>query len=85
ATQGPEKARRLARTVLSDIDLYDPDKVLESIRNEKFEAVFGEELREGLKHYQSRIPKEVRAQGNFFQESLDAFIAKKKEILGIKD
>ncbi len=85
ATQGPEKARRLARTVLSDIDLYDPEKVLESIRNGKFEAVFGEELREGLKHYQSRIPKEVRAQGNFFQESLDAFIAKKKEILGIKD
>lgn len=85
AVQGPEKARRLARTVLSDIDLYDPEKVLESIRNGKFEAVFGEELREGLKHYQSRIPKEVRAQGNFFQESLDAFLAKKKEILGIKD
>ncbi|MCK4910454.1 MAG: zinc-ribbon domain-containing protein [Thermodesulfovibrionales bacterium] len=83
ATQGPEKARRLARTVLSDIDLYDPEKVLESIRNNKFEAVFAEELREGLKHYQMRIPKEVRAQGNFFQESLDAFLAKKKEQLGI--
>ncbi len=83
STQPDEKARRLARTVLSDIDLYDPEKVLESIRNGQFEAVFAEELREGLKHYQMRIPKEVRAQGNFFQESLDAFIAKKKEILGM--
>lgn len=83
STQPTEKARRLARTVLSDIDLYDPEKVLESIRNDKFEAVFADELREGLKHYQMRIPKEVRAKGNFFQESLDAFIAKKKAQLGI--
>ena len=83
SAQPTEKARRLARTVLSDIDLYDPEKVLESIRNGQFEAVFAEELREGLKHYQMRIPKEVRAQGNFFQESLDAFIAKKKEKLGM--
>lgn len=83
ANQGAEKARRLARTVLSDIDLYDPEKVLESIKTGKFEAIFGAELREGLKHYQIRIPKEVRAQGNFFQESLEAFVAKKKKILGI--
>ncbi len=83
SAQPVEKARRLARTVLSDIDLYDPEKVLESIRNGQFEAVFANELREGLKHYQMRIPKDVRAQGNFFQESLDAFIAKKKEKLNL--
>lgn len=77
-----EKARRLARTVLSDIDLYDPEKVIEAVRTGQFETVFAEELREGLKHYQSRIPKEVRAKGNFFQEALDAFIERKKKALG---
>jgi CheY-like chemotaxis protein len=78
-----EKARRLARTVLSDIDLYDPEKVVDAVKNGQFEVVFAEELREGLRHYQSRIPKEVRARGNFFQEALDTFLEKKKKAIGI--
>ena len=78
-----EKAKRLARTVLSDIDLYSPDKVLESIRSGQFQTVFAEELREGLKHYQNRIPQEVRSKGNFFQVAIDEFIEKKKKIMGL--
>lgn len=78
-----EKAKRLARTVLSDIDLYSPDKVLESIRSGKFQTVFAEELREGLKHYQNRIPQDIRSKGNFFQVAIDEFIEKKKKIMGL--
>lgn len=78
-----EKAKRLARTVLSDIDLYSPDKVLESIRSGQFQTVFAEELREGLKHYQNRIPQDVRSKGNFFQVAIDEFIEKKKKIMGL--
>ena len=36
--------------------------------------MFADELREGLKHYQNRIPKEVRTKGNFFQVAIDEFI-----------
>lgn len=77
------KAKRLARTVLSDIDLYSPDKVLDAIRTGQFSTVFAEDLREGLKHYESRIPAEVRAKGNFFQEAIDDFLAKKQKLLGL--
>jgi len=78
-----EKAKRLSRTVLSDIDLYSPEKVLEAVKAENFQTVFAEELREGLKHYQNRISQDVRSKGNFFQLAIDEFIAKKKKILGI--
>lgn len=78
-----EKAKRLSRTVLSDIDLYSPEKVLESVKADNFQTVFAEELREGLKHYQNRISQDVRSKGNFFQLAIDEFIAKKKKIIGI--
>jgi predicted Zn finger-like uncharacterized protein len=77
------KAKRLARTVLSDIDLYSPDKVLEAVKGGKFSSVFAEDLKEGLKHYESRIPPEVRAQGNFFQDAINDFVEKKKSMLGL--
>lgn len=83
ADRAVEKAKRLARTVLSDIELYSPEKVIESIKSGGFESVFAEELREGLKHYQNRIAPEVRAKGNFFQVAIDEFIEKKKKMLGL--
>lgn len=69
--------------MLSDIDLYSPEKVLESVKANNFQTVFAEELREGLKHYQNRISQEVRSKGNFFQMAIDEFIEKKKKILGL--
>lgn len=78
-----ERAKRLSRTVLSDIDLYSPDKVNEAVRSNTFQSIFAEDLKEGLKHYESRIPPEIRARGNFFQEAIDEFIARKKKLLGL--
>jgi predicted Zn finger-like uncharacterized protein len=77
------RAKRLARTVLSDIELYSPEKVSESIRDNTFQAVFAQELKEGLKHYESRIPVEVRGRGNFFQDAIDEFMEEKRRSLGI--
>lgn len=76
------RARRLARIVLSDIDLYSPDKVLEAVRTGSFQSVFADDLREGLRHYEGRISQEVRNKGNFFQEAIDEFVKKKKQMLG---
>ena len=77
------RAKRLARTVLSDIELYSPEKVSESIRDNTFQAVFAQELKEGLKHYESRIPVEVRSRGNFFQDAIDEFMEEKRRSLGL--
>lgn len=76
-----EKARRLGRTIVNDIYLYNSAKVDESIRNNNFYSAFAAEVREGQKLYESRIPQEIRKQSDFYKEAIDNFISKKKEAL----
>lgn len=76
-----EKARRLARTIVADIYLYNPAKVEEAIRNGTFQITFASDLREGLKLYDNRVSEEVRRLGDFFNEAINDFIDKKKQSL----
>lgn len=80
ADEKVESAKRLARTIMSDIYLYNSAKVEESIRNNNFYSVFAAEIKEGLKLYENRIPQEVRAKGDFFREAIENFIAGKKRL-----
>ena len=73
-----EKAKRLARTIINDIYLYNAAKVEESIRNDNFYTVFASEVREGKKLYDSRIPQEIRNMNDFFREAIDNFLLAKK-------
>ena len=81
ADENIERARRLARTIISDIYLYNTAKADEAIKRNTFHAVFAPDIKEGLKLYESRISQEVRAQGDFFKEALTNFIEGKKKIL----
>jgi predicted Zn finger-like uncharacterized protein len=76
-----EKARMLAKTILSDLYHYNPAKAEESIRNSNFYSFFESELIEGLKLYENRIPPEVREKGDFFTEAVEEFIRDKKKDL----
>lgn len=76
-----EKARRLARTIISDIYLYSRAKFDEAIRNDNFFTAFENEIKEGMKLYNSRIPEDVRATGDYFREAIENFIEKKKREL----
>lgn len=76
-----ERAKRLARTIISDIFLYNTAKAEESIRNNTFYSVFSSEIKEGIKLYENRIPQEVRAQGDFLKEAIKDFIENKKKVL----
>ncbi len=76
-----ERAKRLARTIVSDIYLYNTAKAEEAIKNDTFSSVFAAELREGLKLYESRISAQVRAQGDFFKDVMRDFIENKKKAL----
>lgn len=73
-----ERARRLARTIMHDIYLYNSAKVEEAIRNNSFYSVFASEVKEGLKLYENRIQPEIRSKGDFFKEAIENFIASKK-------
>jgi predicted Zn finger-like uncharacterized protein len=76
-----ERARRLSRAIVSDIYLYNTAKADESILNDTFYSVFENEIKEGLKLYVNRISEKVRAQGDYYREAIDNFIAKKKKAL----
>ena len=76
-----EKARRLSRTIIDDIYLYNSAKVMESIKNGNFFAVFAPELKEGQKLYENRISQEIRNRGNYYRDTIEEFISKKKKEL----
>lgn len=73
-----KKAKRLARTVLSDIALYNPDKVAKAIHEGTFEQTFEGDLKEGLKHYNNRVPEDIRARKDYYKEAIANFIETKK-------
>ncbi len=68
--KNPDEAKRLARTILSDILLYNQAKVKEGIERDSLFDVLTEELAEGKKYYESMVDEEVRQASNFFNEAV---------------
>ena len=68
--KNPDEAKRLARTILSDILLYNLAKVKEGIEKDSLFDVLTEELAEGKKYYESMVDEEVRQTTNFFNEAV---------------
>lgn len=68
--KNPDEARRLARTILSDILLYNQAKVKEGIEKDSLFDVLTEELAEGKKYYESMVDGEIRQTTNFFNEAV---------------
>jgi len=66
----PEEAKRLARTIISDIVLYNQQKVKEGIEKDSLFDVLTDELAEGKKYYESMVEEQVRQATNFFNEAL---------------
>ena len=62
----PEAARRLARTIISDITIYNKQKVKEGIRNDNLFEVLKSELEQGRKVYESRVSPEIVKNNNFY-------------------
>jgi hypothetical protein len=65
-----EQAKRLARTILSDILLYNQAKVKEGIEKDSLFDVLSEELAEGRKYYESMVDTALRQNTNFFNEAV---------------
>jgi hypothetical protein len=66
----PDEAKRLARTIISDIVLYNQQKVKEGIEKDSLFEVLTDELAEGKKYYESMVEEEIRQSTNFFNEAL---------------
>ncbi|HEY0591145.1 MAG TPA: response regulator [Thermoanaerobaculia bacterium] len=76
-----DEARRLARLILSDIVIYNTEKVDRGIRDGSFFQVLSDEIAEGEEYYQSRVPSKVRQKTDFFRETLEQFVEMKREEL----
>jgi spore germination protein GerM len=76
----PENARRLARAIVSDVALYNREKVEEGIRNDSIFEVLADELEEGRQHFMSRVVPELVAANIYEIAIVDVLIKRSGKI-----
>jgi hypothetical protein len=65
-----DKARRLARTIVSDIALYNREEIRKGIKDDNVFELLAVELERGNKLYQSRVSPEIQKQKNFYNQAI---------------
>lgn len=73
----PDAAYRLARTIISDIALYNKDKIQNGIKNDNIFELLEKELDEGLKLYTSRIDPVVDKKNTFYNKAIVDILIKR--------
>lgn len=61
----PDQVRRLARAIISDVAIYNREKVEAGIKNDNIFDLLAEEIAEGRQHFNSRVTPEL-AESNLF-------------------
>lgn len=74
--ENPDQARRLARAILSDVAIYNREKVEAGIKNDTLFEVLTDELEEGRQHYNSRVSPDLAA-ANFFDLAIVDVLVKR--------
>lgn len=76
-----DAALRLARTIASDVFLYNKDKVAQGLQNDNLFELLEGELAEGRELYESRVAPEIREQYNLLERALvDAMPANTRDV-----
>lgn len=66
----PELAFRLARAIISDIALYNQEKVKEGIKNDNIFDLLKDELQEGREHFYTRIDPALADRDRLFDRAI---------------
>jgi hypothetical protein len=66
----PEAAGRLARTIISDIALYNREKILDGIKHDNIFELLEKELKEGLDLYRSRLVPEMDKANSIYNRAI---------------
>ena len=74
----PERAIRLARTIASDISLYNEEKIIRGLSEDRLFQELSEELEEGRELYRARVSPELYERTNFFDRAVVDIIIKSK-------
>jgi predicted Zn finger-like uncharacterized protein len=64
------RAERLARIIVSDVVLYNPEKFEAGVRAGNVLEAMGAEMEEGRAHFRERVPERVRERRDFLAEEL---------------
>ncbi len=70
-----EDAKRFARLVVSEIKLYNEQKVLEGRRSKNIYEVLKDDIERGRQMYSDRVPAQVRDVTNYFYDELVRILA----------
>ncbi|RII28016.1 MAG: hypothetical protein CXR30_14215 [Geobacter sp.] len=76
----PDQARRLARAIISDVAVYNKEKVENGIKNDNIFDLLQEELEEGRQHFLSRVPPELNPDIIFDLAVVDVLIKRAGKI-----
>jgi len=66
----PKLAFRLARAIVSDIALYNQDKVKEGIKNDTIFEVLAAELEEGREHFFGRVSPDLEDRAHLYDRAI---------------
>ncbi len=76
----PDQARRLARAIISDVAIYNRDKVEEGIKNDNIFELLTEQLEEGRQHFISRVAPGLAGSNIFDLAVVDVLIKRSGKI-----
>ena len=65
-----KSALRLARTIASDLKLYNQKKVEEGLKHDSLFEILANEIQEGREHYENRVNPQILSQTNFLDRAL---------------
>jgi len=75
-----EQAARLARAVVSDVAIYNQEKVEKGIKNDNIFETLSEEIEEGRQHFYSRVAPELNPEQIFDLTLVDILIKRAGKI-----
>ena len=70
-----QKARRLARALVSDMIVYQPEKRQQAVRDGKLKEAFGEEIKKSWEEFVEQVGKELADSTTFFNDALNEILA----------
>ena len=68
--ENPDLAFRLARAIISDIALYNQEKVKDGIKNDNLFDVLADELAEGREHFHSRVTPDLPNRDHLYDRAI---------------
>lgn len=66
----PKLAFRLARAIVSDIALYNQEKVKDGIKNDSVFEVLADELNEGREHFYGRVSPDLNDRDHLYDRAI---------------